>query len=46
MSVTSALCTSYKKELLSGVHLSSDTYKILLLKVVAIDTYNTEVNNV
>jgi hypothetical protein len=46
MSVTSALCTSYKKELLSGVHLSSDTYKILLLKVGATGTYDAAVTNV
>lgn len=46
MSVTSALCTSYKKELLSGVHLSSDTYKILLLKVGATGTYDAGVTNV
>lgn len=46
MSVTSALCTSFKKELLSGVHLSSDTYKILLLKVGATGTYDAAVTNV
>ncbi len=30
MAITSALCTSYKLQLLSGVHLSTDTYKIAL----------------
>lgn len=45
MAVTSALCTSYKKELLSGVHLSTDTYKILLLKVGATGTYDATVTN-
>lgn len=30
MAITSALCTSYKLQLLSGTHLSSDTYKVAL----------------
>lgn len=30
MPITSALCTSYKQQILSGVHLSTDTYKIAL----------------
>lgn len=30
MAITTALCTSYKQEILSGVHLSTDTYKIAL----------------
>ena len=30
MAITSALCTSYKQQILSGVHLSTDTYKIAL----------------
>jgi hypothetical protein len=30
MSITSALCNSYKKEILEGVHDSTDTYKIAL----------------
>jgi hypothetical protein len=46
MSVTSALCTSFKKELLSGIHLAADTYKILLLKVGATGTYDAAVTNV
>jgi hypothetical protein len=30
MSITSALCNSYKQEILEGVHDSTDTYKIAL----------------
>jgi hypothetical protein len=30
MAITQAICNSYKQEILSGVHLSSDTYKIAL----------------
>ena len=30
MALTQALCTSYKKELLAGTHVSSDTYMIAL----------------
>ena len=30
MAITSALCTSYKLQLLSGIHLAADTYKIAL----------------
>jgi len=30
MSITSALCNSYKQEILEGVHASTDTYKIAL----------------
>jgi hypothetical protein len=30
MSITSAICNSYKQELLEGVHASTDTYKIAL----------------
>jgi len=30
MAITSALCTSYKLQILSGVHLLTDTYKIAL----------------
>lgn len=35
MPISSALCTSYKQEILSGVHLSSDTYKIALFTSAA-----------
>lgn len=30
MAITSAICNSYKKELLDGVHAAADTYKIAL----------------
>jgi hypothetical protein len=30
MAITAALCNSYKQEILSGTHSSSDTYKIAL----------------
>lgn len=30
MAITSALCTSYKLQVLSGIHLAADTYKIAL----------------
>ena len=30
MSITSALCTSYKQEVLNGTHASSDVYKMAL----------------
>jgi hypothetical protein len=46
MSVTSALCTSFKQEILQGVHISTDVYKILLLKVGATGTYDATVTNV
>jgi hypothetical protein len=30
MAITAALCNSYKKEILDGVHEAADTYKIAL----------------
>ena len=30
MAITTAICNSYKKEILEGVHASADTYKIAL----------------
>jgi len=30
MAITSALCNSFKQEILEGVHLSTDTYKLAL----------------
>jgi hypothetical protein len=30
MAITAALCNSYKQEILSGIHLSADTYNIAL----------------
>lgn len=43
---TTALCTSYKQEILQGVHESADTYKMLLIKVSASGTYDAAVTNV
>lgn len=44
--MTNALCTSYKKEILEGVHESGDTYKILLIKVAPAGTYDAAFTNV
>lgn len=35
MAITSALCTSYKQEILSGIHLAADVYKIALFSSAA-----------
>ena len=35
MAITSAICNSYKQEILEGVHASGDTYKIALFTDVA-----------
>lgn len=35
MPITTAICNSYKQELLEGVHSSTDTYKIALYKDAA-----------
>lgn len=35
MAITTAICNSYKQELLEGVHASGDTYKIALYTDVA-----------
>lgn len=35
MAITQALCTSYKKEVLQGVHLAADVYKIALFTAAA-----------
>lgn len=35
MSITQALCTSFKSEILQGIHSSSDTYKIALFTSAA-----------
>lgn len=46
MANTTAMCNSYKTELFSGVHLSSNTYKIALIKVGASGTYGASTTNV
>jgi hypothetical protein len=42
---TSAICKSYKTELLSGIHLAADTYKIALIKVAPAGTWDSSVTN-
>lgn len=44
--MTSALCTSYKEEILQGVHEAGDTYKMLLIKVAPSGTYDAAITNV
>ena len=43
---TSAIATTYKKEILQGVHLSTDTYKMLLIKPSPSGTYDSTLTNV
>lgn len=43
---TSVLCSSYKRELLSGVHSSSDVYKIALIKANPSRVYGADTVNV
>jgi hypothetical protein len=35
MAITTALCNSFKQEILQGIHLAADTYKIALFSSVA-----------
>lgn len=35
MAITTALCNSYKQEILQGIHLAADTYKIALYSSAA-----------
>lgn len=42
---TSALCNSYKTEILSGTHASGDVYKMALVKVAPAGTYNGSITN-
>lgn len=46
MPITTAMCTSYKKELLDGVHNSTDVYKFLLIKAGATGTFDATLTNV
>lgn len=43
---TSVLCSSYKRELLSGVHSSSDVYKIALIKANPSRAYGADTTSV
>lgn len=46
MTITTAICTSFKQEVLAGVHEAADTYKIALIKVGHAGTYGAGVTNV
>tara|TARA_R110000851_G_scaffold254326_2_gene406781 strand:- start:54 stop:491 length:438 start_codon:yes stop_codon:yes gene_type:complete len=46
MSITSAVCNSFKQELLGGIHdLDTDTIKVALIKVSPTGTYNADTTN-
>ena len=46
MSITTAVCNSFKQELLGGVHdLDTDTIKVALIKVSPSGTYNSSTTN-
>lgn len=42
---TTAICNSYKQEVLQGLHLSSNTYKIALIKVTPSTTFGASTTN-
>jgi hypothetical protein len=43
--ITSALCNSYKQEVLRGEHDAADTYKFVLIKSNGTGTYNASTTN-
>lgn len=43
--ITSALCNSYKQEILRGVHLDTDTYKLALIKTGHAGTFGKATTN-
>jgi hypothetical protein len=45
MAITTAICNTYKQEVLQGLHLAASTYKIALIKVAAAGTYGASVTN-
>jgi hypothetical protein len=45
MATTTTVCTSFKKEILEGVHESTDTYKIALIKGGAAGSYGAGTTN-
>jgi hypothetical protein len=46
MAITTAMCNSFKQELLGGIHdLDSNTLKLALLKVSPSGTYNASTTN-
>lgn len=46
MPITTATASSYKSEILSGIHLAADVFKIALIKVAAAGTYSAATTNV
>lgn len=45
MANTTAVCNSYKTEVLQGLHLAANAYKIALIKAGATGTYGASVTN-
>ena len=45
MAITTAICNSYKQEILQGIHLAADTYKMALIKASPAGTYNKSTTN-
>lgn len=46
MSITTAMATSFKLEIVDGTHAAADVYKLLLIKVGATGTYDATLTNV
>ena len=45
MANTTAICNTYKQEVLQGLHLAANTYKIALIKAGATGTYGAATTN-
>lgn len=45
MAITTAMCNSYKQELLDGIHQAADVYKIALIKAGAAGTFGKATTN-
>lgn len=45
MAITTAICNTYKQEVLQGLHLAANAYKIALIKVGHAGTYGAGVTN-
>ena len=45
MSITAAVCNSFKQEILQGIHLAANTYKIALIKPASSGTINKSTTN-
>ena len=44
--MTSAVCNSYKQELLQGIHEAADVYRFVLIRSAGTGTYNASTTNV